>query len=236
MIIGCDYLAGSCYEELMLQMHPFGKCAGIFLRTFKDKKRKRNDSKKTVAAMCECGIFSEIVIHLSPFSGSHNYPISALKNQVLADCRWAEQLQKRYPKTQLLLSPFCENHNPAKEMAPLFKSMKQLAPSCLMVNSILEGGEEVKDVITEIHLEDTRPRRKPRGEYIVSFDGFGSRGMPDFFTANLRGIISSFSDARQIRGWNFRANGLADYKDHTPLDDRTHWPDAAYIAHIFSKF
>lgn len=238
MKFGIDMLGAARYQPQALAAQRPGDCAGIFLRTFMDNVHGRTDSKKVVAAWCESGKFSEIVIHLAPFAKDHNYSIKQLKKRLITDTRWAKSLQKRYPKTQLMLSPFCEHKLSAKEMTPLFQELHSIAPNCLFVNSILDGGEEVflPYVWTEIHIENTTPRKQPKHQHTISFDGFGGDCLVDFFTANIRGIVASFPNARHMRGWNFRCNCKRDCRDTTPIPDRTAYPDVAYLKKIRSKF
>jgi hypothetical protein len=216
-IPGMDYLGGKHFEKDMLRAHPQGWCAGIFLRTF-------GDARSTVEKMARSGKFSEIVIHLAPFDKDHRYPISKLQKQVEADAAWCEQLARKYPGTKILISPFCEHNHPRKVMIPFFERLRKIAPSCLMVNSIWKG-EQVPGVITEIHLENSKPKRKPSGEYIVAFDGFGGDGSGDSTDCDIDTILARYPDARQVRFWNFRFNGKFGHKDTAPVNKRKHWAD-----------
>ncbi len=220
-IFGCDYLGAKHYQKAMLSTHISGWCGGIFLRTF-------GDARPTLEAMMKSGKFSEIVVHLAEFDSTHKYPISKTLGKVVADAKHCETLQKKYSHTRLLLSPYCESNHKASEMKPVFEKLKEAAPSCLMVNSIWKG-QVVPGIITEIHLENSKPKSKPPGEYIISFDGFGGDGSGDFTDTNVNDIISRYPDARQIRLWNFRYNGKFGHKDTTPIGKRKHWPSKEYM-------
>lgn len=221
MIRGHDYLGAKHFERAMLRAHPAGQCAGIFLRTF-------GDARGTLKKMAQRGKFSEIVVHLAPFDSSHKYEPRKYLPQAYADASFCEGVAKQFPSTKILISIFCEHNHPARVMSPIFAELKRRAPNCLMVNSIWRG-EVIAGIITEIHLENSKPKRKPSGEYIVSFDGFGGDGSGDFTDADVDTICARYPDARQIRAWNFRYNGKFGHKDKTPVDKRKHWPDENYI-------
>lgn len=221
MLFGVDYLAGLKYQKVMLQTHRPGWSAAIFLRTF-------GDARKTVRAMAESGKFSEIVVHLAPFDNNHAYPIQELMSQLKKDASWLEGIALAFPNCKLLLSPFCEHNHSKKDMLPLFIELREIAPHCLMLNSIWKG-ERIEGIITEIHLTTSKLPPKPKGEYTISFDGFGGDGSGNFTDTNIEKIINTYSDARHIRLWNFRYNGKANWKDKTPIPDRKTWPDKAYM-------
>lgn len=224
---GGDYLGGTHFEHALLKAHQPGDVAGIFYRTF--PKPNEPTAKKTIIRMCQSGHFSEIVIHLAPFDGSHRYPISNLITRVLSDSADLEKIQRLYPNTQLMLSPFCENGHTAKELKPVFDGMVRAAPKCLMVNSTTNG-TEVPGVITEIHIPDANHLpRQPIGPHTVSFDGFGGQGTPDFMQSNIKVIILHYPNARHIRWWDFKCNGKRDWEDQTPISQRDTWPDITYI-------
>lgn len=221
MIYGVDYLGGNHYQRALMNTHPAGWCAGIFLNTF-------GKARDTVEAMAKSRKFSEIVVHLAPFDNDHLYPIRKLQPQLEKDSAWLEGLAKACPWTIFLISPFCEHNHRAKEMRPLFVRLDQLAPSCLFVNSIWKG-EEVNGTITEIHLTNSRLPRKPRNEYIITFDGFGGDGSGDFPDTNIEKVLNAYPDARQIRLWNFRYNGKFGHKDTASVSDRKNWPNESYL-------
>lgn len=218
---GVDYLGGCKFEKAMLQSHPNRWCAGIFLRTF-------GDAKKTIIKMCESGKFSEIVIHTEPFDRSHAYPIAPNKKRIIADFKWLQSIAVRFPGTEILGSPFCEHNHKASSMAPLFKELQRVAPSVTMVNSIWKG-QVVPGVITEIHLENSKPKAKPQGAYMVSLDGFGGKGEGGMTDTDLEAIIKRYPDARQFRIWDFRMNGKFGWKDRADVKNRKHWPDSKYL-------
>lgn len=218
---GVDYLAGKHYQRVMIETHPKGWAGGIFLRTF-------GDARSTVKAMACSGKFSEIVVHLASFDRSHAYPIDKLKRQVIADAKWLEGIAKQCPGATLMPSPFCEHNHPVKKMKPLLDAIRKVAPSTLPVNSIWKG-EAVYGYTTEIHLENSRPRAPPRGDYIISFDGFGGDGSGDFTDADIEKILRRYSGARHARLWNFRYNGKFGHKDAASIAERKHWPDADYL-------
>ena len=221
MKYGGDYLGAVKYEKTMLQAHRPGDVGGIFLRTF-------GDARGTVEAMAKSGKFSEIVVHLAPFDRSHSYPVRQLLPQLKKDAAWLESVSVRFPKTVFLLSPFCENNHPAAVLKPVFAEMKRLAPSCLMLNSIWKG-QQVPGTVTEIHLTSSKLPRKPKGEYTVSFDGFGGDGTGDFPDANVPAILQAFADARHVRWWNFRLNGKFGHLDASDVSGRQNWPDLNYL-------
>lgn len=221
MIYGGDFLGGINYLKELLEGSKQGDCAGIFLRTF-------GDARKTVDKMGASKKLSEIVVHLAPFDRSHLYPISNLKPQLIKDAKWLEGIAQKYPNTKFLLSPFCEHNHPASKMIPLFQDLKKVAPSCLMVNTIWKG-DVIPGIITEIHLTDSKPRRKPTGEYIIAFDGFGGDGTGDYPDADIPTILARYSDARQIRGWDFEYNGKYGHADPAPVSNRKNWPNVNYI-------
>lgn len=222
MILGGDFLAGHKYRKAMMKAQRPGDCGGIFLRTF-------GLARKTVIAMAKSGKFSEIVVHLAPFDGSHAYPISKLKKQIIADTKWCENIAVANPNTKILISPFCENRHSREKLQPLFAQLKTLAPSCLFVNATLTG-TVVPGVITELHIEDSKHLpKKPIGEYIISFDGCGSKGQGNFPDLDVSSLIERYSDARQIRYWDFAMNLKWGWKDKTPIKDRKEFPSVGYL-------
>ena len=218
---GVDYLLGRNYQKAMLETHPATWAGGIFLRT-------GGDARATVKAMCQSRKFSDLVVHLAPFDNSHAYPINKLLPQIIADAKWLQSIQTLCPDTRLMPSPFCEHNHPANKIKPVLDAIKKAAPSTYPVNTIWRGGV-VDGYTTEMHLADSKPRAPPRGEYTVSFDGFGGDGSGDFTDADIDTILKRYSSARHIRLWNFRYNGKFGHKDRTPLSARKHWPDANYL-------
>lgn len=218
---GVDYLAGVKYEKVMIDNHPKGWTAGIFLNTF-------GGGYGTLDRMACSGKFSEIVAHIAPFDKSHTYPIDELKSQVMQGAKRIQRIAKKCPQTVLMPSPFCEHNHPTNKIKPILDQIKKVAPNTLPVNSIWRGGI-VYGYTTEIHLENSRPRAPPSGDYIISFDGFGGDGSGDFTDTDLVKIFSRYPKARQIRLWNFRFNGKFGHKDSASIEQRKHWPDAKYI-------
>lgn len=221
MKLGNDYLAGRHYVKEMLQAHRAGDVGGIFLTTF-------GDAYPALEKMCASNKFSEIVVHIAPFAKS--YPVARLTRMVLEHTKRLEQLSRRFPHTMLMLSPFCEHKNKRAEMEPLFRQMRALAPSCLLVNSIHQTREEVNGTITEIHIEKSSSLPAiPRNEYTVSFDGCGSVGTGDIPDLDIDAILRRYAGARHIRAWNFRFNGKFGHKDTAAIAARKHWPSVQYI-------
>lgn len=227
-IMGGDYLAGRCYQAAMIKAHKRGDCAGIFLRTF-------GDARKTVRKMAASLKFSEIVVQLAPFDNSHKYPISKLRKQLMKDAAWLEETAKKFSHTIFLLCPFTEHNHPRSVMQPLFMDLQQIAPSCIMVNSIWKG-QTVPGVITELHIEDSKHLPiKPSGEYIISFDGCGGKGQGNFPDLDIPSIIEKYHDARQIRAWNFEYNGKYGWKDPSSIENRENFPSVDYIKAVQSN-
>lgn len=222
MKVGGDFLGGKNYQRALLAATRQGDAGGIFLRTF-------GDARATVEAMAKSGKFSDIVVHLAAFDGTHAYPVKKLLPQLREDAKWLNGVSVRFPKTVFLLSPFCEHNHPAAVMKPLFDELRRLAPACLMLNSIWKG-QQVPGVITEIHLTDSkRLPKKPSGEYTVAWDGFGGDGSGDFPDADVPTILQHYADARHIRYWNFRCNGKFGHADKTPVNARKVWADVHYL-------
>lgn len=226
MKYGADYLGGKYFKSAILKTHPTGWCAGIFLRTF-------GNSTGFIEKMCQSGKFSEIVVHVAPFDKDHRYEFDKYVPQVKKDVAKLEEISRRNPSVVVMISPFCEHNHSRDKMAVLFKELKQIAPSCLMVNSIWKG-QEVPGVITEIHLENSKLKKKPSGDYIVAFDGFGGDGSGDMPDTDVQKILNHYSDARQIRLWNFRYNGKYGHKTTNGKPwpapkDRIYWPDENYL-------
>lgn len=221
MILGLDYLLGHHYQQAMLSAHPRGLCGGIFLRT-------SGNALSTVEAMCRRGTFSEIVVHLAPFDRSHTYPINRLISSILVDAKAVQAIQVKYPKTFILLSPFCEHNHKATDMQPVFVKLKQAAPSCGLVNSVWKG-ERVSGIPTEFHLPNMKSLPKIQDGDLISFDGFGGDGSGDFSDCDIQKIIARYPNARQIRGWDFACNGKYSHDDPTPLGDRDNFPTKEYL-------
>lgn len=225
MILGADLLGATHFLSEALRAHPKGYCAGVMPRTFgKGKLAKETD---LVPKMVQSGLFSEIVVHLAPFDRTHAYPIDRLLKQILADAAYYNSYAAR--GTKILLSPFCEHNHSAAKMIPVFAKLREVAPNCLLVNSIWKG-QEVPSTITEIHLENSKLPRRPRNEdYIVSFDGYGGAGTGDSSDSDIDRVLSYYKDARQVRIWAFRFNGKFGHKDKAPVNARKCWPSVDYI-------
>jgi len=228
--IGGDFLGGAFYEKEAIQASVKGDVCGIMPETFSGKK---GNGWLTAEAFAKSGKFSEMVVHMTPFDGSHKYPIEKLKPLLKKNALRLESLAKKY-STVILASPFCENRHDKKTMKDLFAWLSPLCPSCLLVNSSLNAGVSIPGVILEIHLESSRTLPKePDGEYIISFDGFGgNKKYPgDFPDANIPEILSKYPRRRHARYWNARLNGKFSPTQDNPgaPNNRKHWPDVNYL-------
>lgn len=224
-ILGQDYLLAWGFLPAIKQAHrliPRGGCFGVFDSTGKS-------GRPAATWMIQSGEFSEGVTHLEPFDYSHRYPVTPqVLKRLENSARYYEALAVKH-KTKIGLSPFCEHNHTRAVMAPIFRMLRKVAPNCFMVNSIWKG-QEVPGTVTEIHLENSKPKPRPRNpEYIVAFDGFGGKGEGDFTDCDIDAILARYKDARQIRGWNFRFNGKFGHKDPTALLNRSKWPNPKYI-------
>lgn len=222
MKLGADYLGGHNFRKAMLRAHPQGWAGGIFLDTF-------GYALTTVEAMCASGKFSEIVVQMARFDNSHKYPIRTLMPFIEREARKLEAISQKYPKTVLMLSPFCEHNHAESAIVPVLNRIKQLAPSCLPVNSIWQG-QPARGFITEIHLPNGRNLpRPPSGEFTISADGYGGDGTGDWCDADIPAILQRYSKARHVRWWNFRMNGKFGHKDTAAVNARKHWPGEKYL-------
>lgn len=222
MKYGGDYLGGVKFEKQMLAAHPTGGVGGIFYTTF-------GLAKNTLRRMCESKKFSEIVVHVVPFDKTHRYPIAKLMPKLKVWAAEIEIISKASPETVILLSPFCEHNHTAAEMIPVFNQLRQIAPSCLLLNSILKG-QRVPGITTEIHLQNSKSLpAKPAGDYTISYDGYGGDGTGDYPDSNIQAVLVKYADARHIRCWNFRFNGKFGHTDETTIAQRTVWPSVEYI-------
>lgn len=219
--LGADYLGGKHFERAILQTHPQGWAGGIFLTTF-------GDARSTVRALACSGKVGELVVHISPFDRSHAYPLRQLEAQVRKYAPFLERTAKECPRAIIMPSPACEHNHKAKDYKKILDLTRKLAPSTLPINSIWKG-ERVYGYTTEIHLENSKPRAAPGGDYTISFDGFGGDGSGDFTDADIPKLLERYQTARHVRLWNFRYNGKFGHKDTTPVDKRKHWPDVDYL-------
>ncbi len=219
---GQDYLGGTKFESAILKTHPAGWAAGIFYWTF-------GEAKKTIRKMLRSRKVGDFVIHLAPFDYSHEYNIDKYMPIIEPVAIWCNNMQIEFPNTKILISPFCEHNHKRQVMSKVFARLRKLAPNCGMVNSIWKG-DEVANTITEIHLEDSKLKPRPKNDiYLVSFDGFGGEGDGDFTDTDVQRILEFYKDARHVRAWNFRYNGKFGHKDTTVLNKRKHWPDEHYL-------
>lgn len=231
MRLGGDFLGAAFYTKQALQASEPGDCFGIMPETFTGK---NGAGWKAVEAFGASKKFFEGVVHITPFDGSHKYPVSSLKALLKKNTQRMEVLANKYPNTIWMISLFCEHKHPRSVMEPLYKELKPLAPSCLFVNSILSGGQEVPGMITEIHIESSKTLPKePSLEYIVSFDGFGGnkKYSGDFPDANIAAILAKYPCARHVRHWNARHNGKYSPTEPNPPapNSRKIWPDTGYL-------
>jgi hypothetical protein len=206
-IPGADYLAGAKYPSAIVAEHVRGGAAGIIHRTF-------GDAVPVVRLLCP--IASEIVVHVAPFDYSHSYPIKKYLARVLSDAKKFERVAKNC-NAVILLSPFCEHQHTTMTMARVFRRLRRVAPSTLMVSSSLNN-IEVTGAITEIHIPSNgKLPAVPRSEYTVSYDGY-----PDFLTA--RSVLRKYRTARHVRWWVPQMNGKAYAAEKTPIAERFNWP------------
>jgi hypothetical protein len=219
-IYGLDLLGAVKFEQAALKAFQPGDALGIFLTTFGDAKGTCEKLAKKKP--------SDFVIHLAPFDYSHKYPIASNMKYIKEGAAFVQKLALANPDVEFLISPFCEHNHPAKVMQPIFSQIHDIAPNCLLLNSIWKG-EQVPFTITEIHLPDKKLVKKPRGVYTVAFDGYGGGGKGDFCDSDIQSILSFYSDARHIRGWDFEFNGKSSHLDETALKDRKEFPNVEYI-------
>jgi len=227
MRIGGDFPGAAYYQKAAVQASEPGDCFGIMPETFGVK----GTGWDTVEAFGRCGKFFEGVVHITPFDGTHRYPIKQLLPLIRKNVIRMERIANKYPNTIWMISIFCEHNHPRSRMEPLYRRMKELAPSCLFVNSIWQG-EEVAGMLTEIHLESpNKLPRVPRLEYLVSYDGFGGDGKCNYTDADHTEILNKYASARHIRYWGARCNGK--FKPNQPKpptpNNRTYWPDVHYL-------
>lgn len=232
---GSDFLGGAFFVDEAIKGSTKGDVFGIMPETFKGKKK---NGWIAVEAFLKSKKFSEGVVHITPFDRSHKYPIESLKPLLKKNALKLEALSKKYPNTQLLLSPFCEHTHSRQNMDQLFRWLRSYT-SLPFVNSIIGAGQTVPGIITEIHIESSKTLPKiPTGEYVVSFDGFG--GNPkhpgDFADADIPSILIKYMTARHIRAWDARYNGkyspLPPKPNEPPVPEpnkRTFWPSVEYI-------
>lgn len=218
---GC-VLGANQYRQAAIRAANQGEVAAIFLRTF-------GYAMPTLKAMMASGKFSEIMVHTAPFDYSHRYPIDSLMVQVLEDARDLEALQKKYPGTTIIISPFCEHNHARSVMKPVLDAVRAAAPSCLVANSIWKG-DIVPGYMTDIHIPNARNLpRAPRGEFTISFDGVGGDGSGDFTDLDIVSILNRYRRARHIRHWNFRHNGKYGHSDPATLTERKYFPNVRYL-------
>ncbi len=228
MRIGGDFLGGAFFEKAAIQASEPGDVFGIMPETFKGK---RKDGWKTVEKFGASKKFFEGVVHLTPFDGSHAYPIAKNKALLIKNTKRMEALANKYPLQIWIISPFCEHNHPRSVMEPLFNELRRYAPSCQFYNSIWKG-QVVPGVMTEIHIEKSSGLRpEPSGEYVIAFDGFGGNGKGDFPDADIDKILAHYPRARHARYWNGRCNGKFSpaEKNAPPPNSRKHWPNVQYL-------
>jgi len=229
--IGGDFLGGAFFEKEAIQASQPGDVFGIMPETFKGKKK---NGWLTVEAFGRSRRFFEGVVHLTPFDGSHAYPIDKLKPLIKKNAQRMEALANKFPNQIWMISFFCERRHKRGPMEALYREIKPLAPSCLFVNSFISGGEEVPGMITEIHIESSKTLPpEPKLEYIVSFDGFGGnkRFPGDFPDADIEKILAKYPRRRHARYWNARCNGKFSPTQANPGEpnSRKHWPSVGYL-------
>ena len=139
-----------------------------------------------------------------------------------------EQLAKE-TGLDISLSPFCEHNHPSNTMSAVFEDIRKAAPSCSLFNAIWRG-QEVDGIITEIHLENAKPRRKPRGPYGIAFDGFGGDGSGNSSDADIDAILLRYSDALWADMWHFQSNGKFGWKDGRDIAKRDDYAYKEIIA------
>lgn len=136
-----------------------------------------------------------------------------------------QQLAKEFPNTKFYVSHSCEysctDRNVIQQRVDL---IKQLAPSCIPVNSCWQGAT-IQGVVTERHGKNTKARP---GE-LVSTDG------DNLYDLDAEGWINANSQAAITFLWGYRFN-LREINDAgqavPPPNARTAAPSEAYIKSI----
>ena len=215
-------LGAVCYESAVIKAVPKSFRVAVLLKWGK------KDSLKTIENLAKAG-FAGLDIGLAPFDYSHKYPL-LLVSSVLKDAKRVEVLALKYPSVEFRICPFWEHNHKRSDIESVFQKLIAAAPHCKMLNVIWKGSE-TSLAATEIHLPDSKPRKKPLlPGYTVCTDGFGGDGKGNIADADCQAIFARYSDAECHSIWSFGMNGKFGHKDPREIDKRDDYASAEYLS------
>ena len=211
-----------CYESAVIKAVPKSFRVAVLLKWGK------KDSLKTIENLARAG-FAGIDVGLAAFDYSHRYPLTLVPG-VLKDAKRIEALAAKYPRVEFRICPFWEHNHKKADIESVFKKLIAAAPHCKMLNVIWKGSE-TSLAATEIHLPDSKPKKKPLlPGYTVCTDGFGGDGKGNIADADVQAILARYSDAECHSIWSFGMNGKFGYKDLRSIDERDDYASAEYLS------
>lgn len=134
-------------------------------------------------------------------------------------------LQQRHPNCRFYYSPYCEHELSESSMRKVLRRCQAVAPDLTLVNSPDNSGAFVSGYVNEVHVNALY--RKPRGPYLVSFDG---SSCVDW---NVEKVKRIYSDAEIIFFWIPQFNLRKSENDMTPRPDRKCKPTTELIESVW---
>ena len=221
MIIGHDHLGigHKLYDvKSVIKTATSGECLGAFLDVF-------GDAFPAIRKCLASGKYAVFRGHCEYNKDHTLIPIDKLK-KMLPKC---EKLAKDFPNVEIYISHTCEYYPcPVGEVKKRIDLIKQLAPSCIPVNSPMKGAPILENVITEWHVtpenHETIVIKRP-GDFI-STDGMSCVDI------DIVNFLNRNKEAACVFLWAARYN-LREGKDPQPAPkDRTAIPNSFYMKSI----
>lgn len=208
MAYGLDYILGVHYKSTILKHHPQGMLLGIGAGWFRDKEGKFDPyitAQDVVQKACERSLAPKIRIPII-WDDGHSFYKSDL-DIILAEAREYEQIAKNNKQIKIELAPLLE-HSLANPDWYLDR-VKEVAPSCTLVNSVYRGSLSTK-YINEVHGL-TPP---PKGKFIYSYDG------THCVDTNVEFFRRRYGRAIDFYWWIAQLNQKYKASDSTPRSER----------------
>lgn len=208
-MIGIDLLALADHRFIIKPRQiPEGWAIGVMDDPFGDVLPK-------LKKLLDSGRFPACRIHAHWADNHAIVPISKLKKKLPR----YEELAKQYPEVKFYISHSCEYKEPsAKKVRQRIDLIKQLAPSCIPVNSCASGAT-LANVITERH------GNVYAGE-LLSMDG------TDITEMNIKTWLKRNVAATACFIWRTQFNGRNPGEAAIPIKLRKHWPTKEQIKEL----
>lgn len=215
MIFAIDYLGGARYKGAILKAHRPGLGAGFF-----SKLDGFGDALPVADALAASGKCPWIRLH-AMWKDGHGYTRADFP-AIVKEARRIQALAAKHPDIQWAISGACEHKLNAKDAGDLANLVKMAAPSCVYVNTPMEGGAFLPGERNEIHAK-LNPGHSPVPNFDFSFDG------QPCTDRDVEAFKAGYSKANVFYMWDARLNNQWEYGDSVPRPEREGMADEKFI-------